>query len=65
MNNYDYSNRFSTASDQQYNVNTNGQSVTWGTALTSSGGSLNVFGGGSLTLNAADLDRLRYGRTYR
>ena len=40
----DYSARFSTASNQTYNINTSGQSVTFATALTSSGGSLTKFG---------------------
>ena len=31
------------ADNQSYNVDTNGQTVTWGTALTSSGGSLTCF----------------------
>ena len=39
---YDYSSRFSTAANQMYNVDTNGQTVTWATGLTSSGGSLTV-----------------------
>ncbi len=40
LNQYDYSNRFSTAANQCYNVDTNGQNVTWTAGLTSSGGSL-------------------------
>lgn len=39
---HDYSPRFSTASSQKYNVDLNGQTVTFGTALTSSSGSLSV-----------------------
>jgi autotransporter-associated beta strand protein len=50
----DYSGRFSTAANQPYSVDTNGQNVTWATALTSSGGSLAKFGNGMLTLAAAD-----------
>ena len=46
----DYSGRFSTAANQLYNVNTNGQNVTWATNLTSSGGILTKSGTGSLTL---------------
>jgi autotransporter-associated beta strand protein len=46
----DYSGRFSTAANQFYNVNTNGQNVTWATNLTSSGGILSKSGTGSLTL---------------
>ena len=48
----DYSGRFSTANNQQYNVDTNGRDVTWATALTSSGGSLIKTGAGTLTLSA-------------
>jgi autotransporter-associated beta strand protein len=47
----DYSGRFSTAATQKYNVDTNGQNVTWATALTSSGGTLTKTGAGTLTLN--------------
>ena len=36
----DYSSRFSTASEQRYNIETNGQNVTWATALTSTLGSV-------------------------
>jgi fibronectin-binding autotransporter adhesin len=46
----DYSGRFSTDANQAYNINTNNQSVTFASALTSSGGSLNKFGPGTLTL---------------
>ena len=51
---HDYSGRFSTAANQAYNIDVDGQSVTFGTALTSSGGALTVSdsaGGGTLTLN--------------
>ena len=53
----DYSGVFSTANDQAYKIDTNGQSVTYATGLTSSGGSLTVLdsaGGGTLTLTAAN-----------
>ena len=50
----DYSGRFSTAANQPYNVDTNGQSVQWGTALTSSGGSLTKIGAGTLVLAASN-----------
>ena len=50
----DYSGRFSTAANQQYNVDTNGQTVTWATALTSSGGNLIKSGSGTLILSAAN-----------
>jgi len=52
---HDYSGRFSTAANQQYNIDVNAQNVTYATALTSSGGELTLTdstGGGSLTLNA-------------
>ncbi len=52
-NTHDYSSRFSTAANQQYRVDTNGQSVTWATGLTSSGGSLTKSGNGTLTLSGA------------
>ena len=51
----DYSNKFSTAANQQYSVDVNGQAITWATALNSSGGSLTVkdsTGSGSLNLTA-------------
>ena len=51
----DYSNKFSTAANQQYSVDVNGQAITWATALNSSGGSLTVTdsaGSGSLSLTA-------------
>ena len=50
----DYSGRFSTAAGQAYNIDTNGQNVTYATALTSSGGSLNKLGAGTLTLSGAN-----------
>jgi autotransporter-associated beta strand protein len=49
----DYSGRFSTAANQAYDVDTNGQNVTWASGLTSSGGSLAKLGNGTLTLSAA------------
>ncbi len=42
VNNTDYSGRFSTAANQPISIDTNGQSVTFATALTSPGGSLTV-----------------------
>ena len=51
----DYSSKFSTAANQQYSVDVNGQAITWATALNSSGGSLTVkdsAGSGSLNLTA-------------
>lgn len=50
----DYSARFSTAANQSYRIDTNGQNVTLATALTSSGGSLAKFGTGTLILSAAN-----------
>ena len=52
VNTNDYSGRFSTAADQAYLVDTNGQNVVWATALTSSGGTLTKIGAGTLTLTA-------------
>jgi len=55
-NQYDYSPRFSTAASQAYNIDVNGQSVTFATALTSSGGTLTLSdtaGGGTLTLSSS------------
>ena len=46
----DYSARFSTAPGQAYRSITNGQNVTWATAMNSSGGSLTKLGAGMLTL---------------
>jgi fibronectin-binding autotransporter adhesin len=56
-NNYDYSGRFSTNAGQQYNIDVNGQSVTFATPLTSSGSELTLkdtAGGGTLTLKATN-----------
>lgn len=50
----DYSGRFSTAASQAYKVDTNGQTVTWATALTSSGGALTKSGAGTLILSGAN-----------
>jgi fibronectin-binding autotransporter adhesin len=48
----DYSGRFSNAANQQYRIDTNGQTVTLASALTSSGGSLTKNGLGTLILTA-------------
>ncbi|MEI8194406.1 MAG: autotransporter-associated beta strand repeat-containing protein, partial [Phycisphaerae bacterium] len=48
----DYSGRFSTAANQAISIDTNGQNVTFATALTSSGGSLTKSGAGTLTLSS-------------
>ncbi len=53
-NNNDYSNVFSTANNQLYIIDTNGQNVTFATALTSSGGSLTKLGLGTLTLTGSN-----------
>ncbi|NBY42282.1 MAG: hypothetical protein EBQ49_03075, partial [Verrucomicrobia bacterium] len=55
-NQYDYSSRFDNAnsSPQKYNVDTNGQNVTWATSLTSANGSLTKIGNGTLTLSATN-----------
>jgi len=53
----DYSGRFSTAANQPVSVDINGQAVTFGTALTSAGGSLTLTNSGStgrLALTAAN-----------
>jgi autotransporter-associated beta strand protein len=50
----DYSSRFSNAAAQLYNLDTNGQTVTLGTALTSVGGTLTKNGNGVLNLNGAN-----------
>jgi autotransporter-associated beta strand protein len=50
----DYSARFSTAAGQAYSFDTNGESVTLATALTSSGGSLAKLGAGTLSLTGAN-----------
>ena len=50
----DFSSRFSTATGQQYNIDTNGNTVTFGTALNSTGGSLTKIGTGTLILAVAN-----------
>jgi len=50
----DYSGRFSTAAAQAYKLDTNGQTVTLAASLTSSGGSLEKLGAGTLTLSGAN-----------
>ena len=49
----DYSGQFSAASNQAYNIDTNGQPVTFSSGLNSNGGSLTKIGAGTLTLGAA------------
>jgi fibronectin-binding autotransporter adhesin len=50
----DYSNRFSTAANQAYRFDTNGQDVTLASALASAGGTLTKLGDGTLTLSGAN-----------
>jgi fibronectin-binding autotransporter adhesin len=50
----DYSARFSTAASQAYNIDTNGQNVTFATGLTSSGGTLTKLGAGTLTFSGVN-----------
>lgn len=50
----DYSARFSTAAGQAYAFDNNGQNVTLGTGLTSSGGTLTKSGTGTLTLSGTN-----------
>ena len=54
VNQFDYSSRFSTAASQQWKIDTNGQNVTFASALSSVGGSLAKSGAGVLTLSAAN-----------
>ncbi len=55
-NQFDYSGRFSAAASQQYNIDTNGQVVTYATPLDSTGGELTVLdssgGSGALIINS-------------
>ncbi len=53
-NTVDVSARFSTAASQSYRVDTNGQDVTYASALASSGGSLIKSGAGMLTLSGVN-----------
>ena len=54
VNQNDYSGRFSTDAGQAYKVDTNSQTVTWATALTSLGGTLTKSGAGTQTLTGAN-----------
>jgi autotransporter-associated beta strand protein len=56
VNQHDYSSRFSTAANQAYNVDTNGQNVTWGAALNGFANSLTKAGSGTLALTSAGDD---------
>ena len=53
-NQYDYSSRFSTATNQLISIDTAGQNVTFASSLTSSGGTLTKLGSGTLTLTGAN-----------
>jgi fibronectin-binding autotransporter adhesin len=53
-NQYDYSSRFSNAANQLFNIDTNGQNVTFATGLSSAGGSLTKLGTGTLQLDASN-----------
>jgi len=53
-NNNDYSGQFSSASGQLYNIDTNGQNVTFADQLNSTGGVLTKTGNGTLTLTNAN-----------
>lgn len=54
VNSNDYSGRFSNAANQQYAINTNGQSAVIATPLSSAGGSFTKMGAGILTLDAVN-----------
>jgi len=53
-NQFDYSSRISTAASQQVSVDTNGQSVTYATSLSSTGGTVTKSGAGTLTFTAVN-----------
>ncbi|MBU6170529.1 MAG: autotransporter-associated beta strand repeat-containing protein, partial [Verrucomicrobia bacterium] len=53
-NTQDYSSRFSTAADQQYRIDSNGQSVTISANLTSANGSFTKLGSGNITLTGSN-----------
>jgi autotransporter-associated beta strand protein len=53
-NTFDYSSRFSTAASNLISIDTNGQTVTFNTPLTSSGGTLTKLGSGMLNLPTAN-----------
>lgn len=50
----DFSSRFAGAQNQAFNINTNGQNVTYASIITSLGGTLTKSGTGTLTLSAAN-----------
>ena len=53
-NNFDYSGRFSTAGSQTWNIDTNGRTVTYATALQGTGSKLTKSGSGTLILQSAN-----------
>ena len=53
-NTLDYSGRFTTSAGQTYSIDTNGESVTFASNLTSSGASLAKLGAGTLSLTGAN-----------
>ncbi len=54
VNTTDYSAQFSSAANQAYSIDTNNQSVAFGSSLSSSGGTLTKLGLGTLTLTTAN-----------
>jgi autotransporter-associated beta strand protein len=54
VNTFDYSGRLGTAGSQTWNIDTNGQSVTFASALQGTGSSLTKLGTGTLTLSGAN-----------
>jgi fibronectin-binding autotransporter adhesin len=54
VNLFDYSARFSTAPNQAFKIDTAGQSVTFATGLSSSGGTLTKVGSGTLTMTGTN-----------
>ena len=54
VNQYDYSGKFATSAGQPIKVDTNGQNVAFATILSSTAGTLDKFGTGTLTLSAAN-----------
>lgn len=53
-NTYDYSSRAATTAGQAFRVDTNGQSVTWASNLSSSGGTLTKVGSGTWTVSGSN-----------
>ncbi|QUS40471.1 autotransporter outer membrane beta-barrel domain-containing protein [Tardiphaga alba] len=53
-NQIDYSSRFSSAANQAYSIDTNGQNVSFASGLASAGGNLTKLGAGTLTLSGGN-----------